>query len=175
MMPSQHRGEKTQKTKKACINASTGKGRILTWPCFWNRCIGKQPSPSPGVCDKGVKAQMEGNPGLLKIHRESGTTLSSCSFSCPVATPLNSENRRCRTGHELAMPCLWDWRHSCHHCMNWDKSQQFLPWRVVIARRWKAGKGFATWCYKSEWKELHYTSWKQKVHSASLNTLCILK
>ena len=95
-MPSQHRGKKTQKTKKAYINASTGKGRILTWPCFWNRCIGKQPSPSPGVCDKGVKAQMEGNPGLPKIHRESGTTLSSCSFSCPVATPLNSENRRCR-------------------------------------------------------------------------------
>lgn len=52
----------------------------------------------------------------------------------------------------------------------------FLPWRMVIAVTWDEGKDtFSTQFHKSEFKELHYSSWKQMVRIPCLDPLCMLK
>lgn len=52
----------------------------------------------------------------------------------------------------------------------------FLPWKMVIAVTWDEGKDtFSTRFHKSEFKEFHYSSWKQAVHIHCLDPLCMVK
>ena len=52
----------------------------------------------------------------------------------------------------------------------------FLPWRRVIAVTWDEGRDTcSTRLHKSEFKELHYSSWKQTVLIPCLDPLCMEK
>ena len=52
----------------------------------------------------------------------------------------------------------------------------FLPWKMMIAVTWDEGKdAFSTQFHKSEFKELHCSSWKQVVRIPCLDPLCMVK
>lgn len=72
-----------------------------------------------------------------------------------------------------------DWIPSCHLCVELRQITTiffFQPWQMVIAITWGEGKDpFSTRFHKSEFKELHYSSWKQMVRIPCLDPLCMAK